>query len=55
MGGFGAAVHFDGTGWTRVETGVRAQLERVRTNTLPDGGREVIMIGEHGTVLRKRY
>lgn len=56
VGSEGYAFHYDGSGnWTPVETGTRAMLERVRSRPLPGGGREVIIVGQRGTVLRKRY
>ncbi|MDP1829230.1 MAG: hypothetical protein Q8L48_38555 [Archangium sp.] len=55
VGDEGQALHFDGTRWTAVETGTRQKLERVRSRALPGGGRELVIVGEHGTVLRKRY
>ena len=51
----GQAQHFDGTRWTAIDTGTRQKLERVRARALPGGGRELVIVGEHGTVLRKRY
>jgi hypothetical protein len=55
VGQNGGAVHFDGQEWTRVETGTRNQLERVRGRRLPDGRRELFIVGEAGTVLRYLY
>jgi hypothetical protein len=55
VGDEGAVVHFNGTTWTFVETGAFRKLERVRGRPLPDGGHELFMVGEFGTVLRKRY
>lgn len=55
VGDDGQAQHFDGTRWTAIDTGTRQKLERVRARALPGGGRELVIVGEHGTVLRKRY
>ena len=55
VGSDGLAFHYDGTTWTPHETGTRAMLERVRSRPLPGGGREVVIVGQRGTVLRKRY
>jgi hypothetical protein len=55
VGSEGLAFHYDGRDWLPQETGTRALLERVRSRPLPGGGREVIIVGQRGTVLRKRY
>lgn len=55
VGDDGLAFHYDGASWSLLETGTRTKFERVRTRPLPNGGRELIIVGEFGAVLRKRY
>ena len=55
VGDDGAVFHYDGAVWSALESGTRNQLERVRARVLPDGSRELIIVGGDGTVLRHHY
>lgn len=53
VGDSGTLIHFNGTAWSRVETGTRYRLEAVRGRRTGTGLLELFVAGENGTVLRR--
>jgi hypothetical protein len=54
VGTDGTILHFDGTAWTREESGVDVDLESVSGVVDGDGFEHVLVAGDAGTVLRRR-
>lgn len=55
VGDDGRAFHYDGSTWTSLTTGTDSAFTRVRGRVLPDGSKEVFLVGGAGVVLRYRY
>lgn len=54
VGTDGTILHFDGASWTREESGVTVDLESVSGVVDGDGFEHVFVVGDAGTVLRRR-
>ncbi|MEW5743493.1 MAG: hypothetical protein AB1938_31570 [Myxococcota bacterium] len=55
VGENGLVLHYDGAAWSRIESGSRSKLERVRGRVLPNGEKELFIVGGFGATLRYRY